>query len=215
MRGKFDATDFAQKAVTAVSLLEEKCDINYLIDFLTGSTSEKISDEHRQLDIFGAGADTSRQDWLNLIRDFISMGYLKRNPAGNGWLQIADKGWRILKGTEKVWFSKPPFRINEKLLVEKKGGKAVPLFEPDLLLLLRDTRKFLASSREMEAEDIISYLKLHQLATWLPANLADLQAVAGFDDVQLKSYGVAFLKVILEYLEVNNLESRIKLKRKS
>ena len=213
MHRPFDATLLAQKALSAVARLKEQYKSDYVIDFLTGSRSEKIPVEHRQFKTFGAGADISRQDWLNLIRDLISLGYMKRSP-NDSLLSITEKGWQVLKGGEKVMLAQPPFSKREATVKTKSGRNAAPEHEPDLLQLLSELRKYLASRDEVQTEDIVPYLRLHQMATYLPDNKENLKSIAGFDAEQLRKYGSAFLKIINEYLEVNGLKSRMHLRRK-
>ncbi|WP_419700310.1 DNA helicase RecQ [Mucilaginibacter sp. NFX135] len=45
---RFDGTLIAQKALSAVSRLNERFGVNYVIDFLRGSKNEKIREEHKQ-----------------------------------------------------------------------------------------------------------------------------------------------------------------------
>jgi len=207
----FDATVLAQKALSAVARLNQQVSQEYIIDFLTGSKSEKILPEHRLLKTFGIGAGLSRQEWLNHLRDFISLGYLARKSADDSTLLITPKGWRVLKGQEQVWLEKSA-RGNK---ISKKGVRIpdAPEHEPDLLGHLKDVRKYLASKYEIETDEVVPFLRLHQMAVWLPDNPDDLQQIAGWNDSQLKSYGSAFLQLIREYLEVNGLQSRMNLKR--
>ncbi|HXH18877.1 MAG TPA: RQC domain-containing protein [Chitinophagales bacterium] len=212
MPHKFDATVIAQKILSAVARLKEQYASEYVIDFLMGSKSEKILPEHRLLKTFGAGADLSRQQWLNHLRDLISLGYLNRSSSENSVLFITEKGWRVLNGKEQVWLMKSNF--GNKLGVKSTRISRAPDYEPDLLEHLKDVRNYLASKYETEAEEIVPYLKLHQMATYLPNTKYDLQKIAGWDDTRLRSYGLPFLKVILEYLEVNGLETRMRQKGK-
>src|SRR5476651_1272271 len=74
---RFDATLIAQKALSAVSRLKERFGSTYVIDFLRGSKSEKIWEEHKQLKTYGVGADISKTDWLRYLRELVALGYLK------------------------------------------------------------------------------------------------------------------------------------------
>jgi len=210
MLSPFDATVTAQKALSAIARLEEKFDERYVIDFLLGSKSEKIAAEHRTLKTFGAGAGQTKQEWLIHIRELVSRGYLNRSSGGSPALQISEKGWRVLRGDEKVWLEKSSF--GNKIGFTKHRREKAPEFEPDLLDELKKVRKYLASKYEVDADDVIPYLRLHQMAAYLPASREHLQAVAGFDEKKMSSYGSSFLKVILEYLEVNGLSSRMGMK---
>ena len=71
---KFDATLIAQKALSAVVRLKERFGNTYVIDFLRGSKSEKIREEHKQLKTYGVGADISKPEWHRYIRELVAHG---------------------------------------------------------------------------------------------------------------------------------------------
>jgi ATP-dependent DNA helicase RecQ len=60
-----------------VARLNERFGVNYVIDFLRGSKSEKIRDEHKHLKTYGIGAEISKTDWQRYIRELLTMGYLQ------------------------------------------------------------------------------------------------------------------------------------------
>ena len=115
MRGKYDATPVARQVVSAVYSLGEGVSINFLIDFLTGSHADSVTDEHRKLPGFGSGRKTGRQDWLNLTRELISRGCLKRGSPPDR-VSITEKGSALLQGKELLLLQSSPFKRNEKVL---------------------------------------------------------------------------------------------------
>ena len=200
-----NTTQIAQKALSAVVRLEERHEMEYVVDFLRGSKSEMILERHRQLKTFAVGADLTRQEWLNHLRDLVSLGYLKR--LDSSVLAVTEKGWRVLQGEEDVWMEKSSLG-NKIAFVKKPRGKA-PEFEPDLLEELKKVRKYLAAKYEVEGEDVIPHLRLHQLSVYLPSTPHDMQTLTGLDDERMKRYGTGFLKVIRQYLEINAMPSRM------
>ncbi|HVF45933.1 MAG TPA: DNA helicase RecQ, partial [Pyrinomonadaceae bacterium] len=54
---RFDGTIIAQKALSAVYRTGQRFGMSYIVDFLRGSQSEKIREEHKKLKTFGVGAD--------------------------------------------------------------------------------------------------------------------------------------------------------------
>lgn len=203
-----EQTIMAQKALSAVACLKEDVDPEYLIDFLRGSKSEKISDTHKQLKTYGVGATQSRQEWLNHIRDLISFGYLRYDAGRTQRLKLADKSQGVLRG-EKVMFRQ---KIVSRQKTSTKWKKEIP-YEPDLLDELAKLRKYLARKEDVPAYLIVLDEALNELATYLPVTKEEIKKIKGFNDANaFNKYAADFLKLIREYCAVNQLSSRIGLR---
>ena len=50
---------------------------------------------------------------------------------------------------------------------------------------------------------------LHELATYLPQSLEEIENISGFGAVKLKKYGSAFVEMVKNYSKERNLESRV------
>ncbi|MEQ1643467.1 MAG: DNA helicase RecQ, partial [Pyrinomonadaceae bacterium] len=78
---KFDGTIIAQKALSAVYRTGQRFGIAYLVDFLRGSESMKIRDEHKNLKTYGVGADITKDHWFDYFKDLIAQGFLVQNDG--------------------------------------------------------------------------------------------------------------------------------------
>ncbi len=98
-----DATIIAQKALSAVYRLKENFGINYTIDFLRGSKSEKIWEEHKYLKTYGVGADISKDTWSVYFRDLVAKGYLQQTEDEFPKLKLTENSkpnWALIAGIE-------------------------------------------------------------------------------------------------------------------
>ncbi|MCZ6693686.1 MAG: DNA helicase RecQ [Bacteroidetes bacterium] len=102
-----DGTEIAQKALSAVTRLEERFGVNYIIDFLRGSKSEKIWDRHKNLKTYGVGAEISKEDWRHYINELIGLDYLIRDNGQYPVLKLGKKSWDVLNKGEKVSVNQP------------------------------------------------------------------------------------------------------------
>ncbi|MDZ4847297.1 MAG: RQC domain-containing protein [Chitinophagales bacterium] len=202
------ATLMAQKALSAIARLNEEVETDYVIDFLRGSKSEKIRELHKQIKTFGAGVDSSRQEWLNHIRDLISYGYLKPDSVGRPILKLTEKSWKVLRGEEKVLLATKA--VDEPKVDTKGRGEVV--YEPDLLEELIKLRKYFSKKEDTPAYMILSDMTLHELAAYLPQTKEEITEITGFGDAKVSKYASRFLYVIKEYCEINYLPSRMELK---
>jgi ATP-dependent DNA helicase RecQ len=47
--------------------------MNYVVDILKGSNSEKIREQHKKLSVYGIGKDTPREEWLHYVRELLQL----------------------------------------------------------------------------------------------------------------------------------------------
>lgn len=204
---KFDGTLIAQKALSAVARLKERFGNNYVVDFLRGSKSEKIWDDHKALKTYGAGADISKADWQRYLRELTSQGYLQTEDNGFPTLKLTPKSEAVLKGEEKV-------ELIAHHVIEEQDHEA-PVYEAELLSALRQRRQEFAINENIPAYIILSDASLQEMATYLPQKMDELRLISGFGDVKLARYGREFLELIANYSKAKGLESRITTRKRS
>jgi ATP-dependent DNA helicase RecQ len=202
---RFDATLIAQKALSAVARLKERFGANYVIDFLRGSKTEKIREEHKQLKTYGIGADISKTDWARYIRELTALGYLQVTDDIYPVLKLAPKSEAVLKGLQKVEL------VASQTTEEYQPAAALP-FEAALLAELKNIRRDIALHENLPAYVILSDASLLEIATYLPQNLDEMRLISGFGDVKLARYGREFLLPVKDYCAKNGLSSKIKQK---
>ena len=200
---KFDGTVITQKALSAVARLNERFGITYIIDFLRGSQSEKIWDQHKELKTYGAGADMSKKDWRRYLDDLLHLGYLRKDDGKFPILKLTEKSWPVLRGEEKVMLIES---VNER--EEVANQNTVPV-EEALVSRLKTVRLQLAREENVPAYVIFSDATLHELATYLPLTMEDLPRISGFGEVKINKYGEQFLAVVQQYAEERSLESKM------
>ena len=199
---RFDGTLIAQKALSAVSRLNERFGVNYVIDFLRGSKNEKIREEHKQLKTYGIGADISKVDWQRYIRELITLEYLQVTDDGYPVLKLTGQSSLVLKGIQKVEFI-------ETQITEEHHTEAAPPHEAELLSRLKNIRRDIAELENVPAYIIVSDATLLEMATYLPQSLDELRLISGFGDVKLARYGRELLQPVKDYCKAKGLESKI------
>ena len=199
-----DATILAQKVLSAVTRLEGRFGTGYIIDFLRGSQAAKIQEQHKQLKTFGIGADVSKDEWSNIIRDLLAQGYLTKAEGIYPVLQLTDTSTSVLKGLVKVMIT----RTKEKIEIEEEKTD----YEEALFQRLKDTRRQIASSENVPAYIILSDATLMELATYLPHTKEEFRKISGFGEVKIEKYEKAFRDVVTAYCTEHALTSRIHLK---
>ena len=200
---KVDATIEAQKLLSAVTRLQERFGINYVIDFLRGSSTTKT--EHQLIKTFGIGKDISKDQWKMYVKDMLQLGYLLQSDTEYPVLQLNETSRQILKGEMQVMLVKS-VSVNREII--QKNSIAEPV-NPDLFKKLKAIRYDLSKEENVAAFQIFSDATLVELATYLPLTNTDLAKISGFGDIKLARYGNQFLDAIIDYCRANNLTTKI------
>ncbi len=197
----FDGTIIAQKALSAAARLAGSHGITYLVEFLRGSKSAKIKDEHKAIKTYGVGAEFSKAQWFHYLKDLIAHGYLEQSGAEYPVVKLTQKSVPVLKGLEKV------------NLVQARTTRAATVterqHEADLLLELKAVRNRLAHKEGVPAYLVFSDATLLEMATYLPLTEPDLKKISGWGEVKLARYGQQFLTILQSYCSEHQLVTRI------
>lgn len=204
---RFDGTLIAQKALSAVTRLKERFGANYVIDFLRGSKSEKIWQEHKELKTYGIGADISKTSWQQYFRELVNMGILTQSDDIYPVLRLTVKSEDVLRGRQKVEFVASEMH-------EERAQNAPMAYEVDLLKELRSIRFDIAKHENLPAYVILSDATLLELASYLPQSMDELRHISGFGDVKLARYGREFLAPVKSYSQAHGLTSRMQQKQR-
>jgi ATP-dependent DNA helicase RecQ len=200
-----DGTVQAQKVLSAVARLQERFGAGYVIDFLRGSQSAKMQEEHKQLKTFGIGADTGKEAWGDIIRDLLAQEYLVKSEGMYPVLHLTPKSAAVLKGMEKVMITKS----KERLAVISSHEEH---YDKDLFMQLKEVRRKIANEENVPAYIVLSDATLIELATYLPHNKEEFLKISGFGEVKIEKYGKHFWEVVAAHCREHHLASRIHLK---
>jgi len=201
IREKSDCTVIAQKALSAVARLENKYGLTYVVDFLRGSKSERISEQHKNLKTYGIGKDIPKEEWFKYFKDLISFNYLKQIGSEYPILALTEKSKDVLLGKEKVYLV--------KIITKKETALTELPYEKGLFLKLKLVRIDLAQKENVPAYLVFSDATLLELATYLPQTMGDIRKISGFGDIKLAKYGKIFLEEVVEYCQKYQLISKI------
>ena len=206
---KFDGTIIAQKALSAVARTDQRFGLTYLIDFLRGSKSKTIRLEHLNLKTYGIGADISKDNWFDYFKDLIAQGYLAQTEGQYPTLVLTEKSLDVLRGEQKVEL----FKVAEK--EDKKLSLVSDVSHPyikELFDELKKIRTALARQENVPPYVVFSDAALIEMATYLPQSGDEMLKISGVGDVKMEKYGEDFLEIIVDYCDINNLDTRINLK---
>jgi ATP-dependent DNA helicase RecQ len=207
---RIDGTIIAQKALSAVYRTGQRFGVGYLVDFLRGSQSRAIRDEHKDLKTYGAGADLSRDAWFEHFKDLIAQNYLRQTEGAYPVVALTEMSKAVLSGDVTVELIKVTEKEEKKtkLIAESSLPYIRELFDE-----LRTLRMTFATAEKVPPYIIFSDATLVEMATYLPQMDWEMRKVSGVGDLKFEKYGSAFIETIREYCLRNGLVSRMDLKR--
>ena len=197
-----DATTDAQKFLSCIYRLRQNFGLNYVIDVLRGSESEKIKQaQHTHLSTYAIGKDKSSAYWKQLAWQLIHRGFCIQDTEHFNVLRLTKKAAPILRGEELVMLTLSEDNLKDTA-TKKKGRKtkaessSSPLFE-----VLRTLRRKLADEEGKPPFMIFSDATLHDMARIKPKTRDQMLTVSGVGQYKLTHYAEAFLS------ELNSVSS--------
>ncbi len=186
-----DATQTAQKLLSAVYRTGQSFGLGHVEAVLTGKSNERIvARGHDALSVFGIVGREEAALVKPVARALMVRDALETNEHGG--LALGPAARPFLRGEEAVALVLPPARARRG----KRGGDgANPVGDP-LFDALRELRRDLAKEAGVPPYVIFHDSTLREMAARRPRNDLDLGMIAGIGTRKREVYGQAFLDVI-------------------
>ncbi len=205
----FDATIIAQKALSAISRLKEKFGALYVINFLKGSTTAKIYDEHKYLPTYGRGSEFSLEEWRHYFKQLLDQHFIEKSGEYSV-LKITSKGKNVLFNDERV--SLYPYKSKKVARTERKGKFEAQEnldYNKSLFEELRKLRTAMAEIENVPSYVIFNDTTLVELSTYIPTQMNELEHISGFGMVKISKYGEEFISAINDFCRRTSTHSRM------
>lgn len=202
---KIEVSQELQTFLNGIVHTSEKFDIQYLMKFFTGVKSSEISEYgHNSLKEYGAFEDKDLQFTQGVIRQALIANYLWKDIEQYGIISLTDKGRDFLKSPKSFTFTKNhDYKTDSEELVSIGKGAAL---DDTLLSILRDLRKKVANQHHLPPYVIFQDASLEDMATIYPISSDEFANVQGVSKGKALRYGEQFSKVILKYVEENEID---------
>jgi ATP-dependent DNA helicase RecQ len=203
-----EAEELLISVLETVDVLKDKFKADHVINILQGKeTSEIISYEHNELEMFGTGKDEDEKIWNTVIRQAMIAGFLDKDIENYGLLKLTPEGRKYLKNPTS-------FKITENHDFDEddntdetpvRGGASCAV-DPVLYSIMKDLRKKLSKKLEVPPYVIFQDPSLEAMATTYPVTMEDLQNIPGVGAGKAKRYGPKFIELIKRHVDENEIE---------
>ena len=153
---------------------------------------------------FGCGADFDEKYWMALLRQVLVAGFLSKDIETYGIVKITPKGLDFIKNRQSFMMSEDHEynEIVDGAIVTASKSTGVS----DVLMgMLRDLRKKVAKKVGVPPFDVFQDPSLEDMALKYPISKEELINIHGVGEGKAKKYGGAFLELISQYVEENDI----------
>jgi ATP-dependent DNA helicase RecQ len=200
-----DATEAAQKALSAAHRLAGRYGRGRLIDHLMGKTKD-VSDHEASLSTWGIGQELSQAQWRDLTDQLLFEGLLREDPNdGRPLVGVGDPEAvrAVFRGERRIAMRKPVEGDEETGRTgrtrKRREAMAVTASDRPLFEALRAWRSHEAKSQHVPPYVIFNDRTLTEIAAVKPGSRAALAEVNGVGEGKLARYGAAVLDVVRSF----------------
>ena len=197
-----DATELAQKALSAAHRLAGRYGRGRLVDHLTAKTKD-ATEQETALSTWGIGRDQSPTVWRDLVEQLLFEGLLREDPNdGRPLVGVgdADAVRAVFRGERRVMIqtrAETPAKV-------RRGRKdretlAMPSSDQPLFEALRAWRSSQAKAQHVPPYVIFHDRTLTEIASARPGARAALERINGVGEGKLARYGEAVLEVVRSF----------------
>jgi ATP-dependent DNA helicase RecQ len=203
-----EAKELLISVLETVEMLKDKFKADHIINILQGKkTSEIISYEHDELDVFGSGKDEDERTWNAVIRQAMIAGFLDKDIENYGLLKLTSEGKKYLENPGSFKITKDnDFDDDDSVDETPLRGGASCAVDPVLYSMMKDLRKKLSKRLEVPPYVIFQDPSLEAMATTYPVTIEELQNIPGVGAGKAKRYGQEFVELIKRHVVENEIE---------
>lgn len=204
---KFEGKKYIIQLLKVMTSINQRHKFNskHITNFLTGVQSVKILEyKENKNSLFGKGYSKDEKFWNAVIRQCIISGLIKKEVETYGTLKCSKEGLKYLEEphsyllTQNHDYDKLPIRI-------KKHDKE-PVFDKELLALLKDLRRKVAKGKNVPPYVVFQDPSLEEMAINYPCNDDELKNIIGVGVGKAMKYGQIFIKTIKNYVAEKEIE---------
>ena len=193
-----DATEAAQKALSAAHRLGGRTGRGRIVDHLLGKTKD-VTQHEVSLSTWGIGQELSAVAWRDLVEQLLFEGLLREDPNdGRPLVGIGDvdAAKAVFRGERRVMMQVRAEPVKERRarkgqVPPEMSGVDQPLFEA-----LRNWRARAAKAQHVPPYVIFHDRTLAEIAAARPASKGALETITGVGEGKLARYGEAVLEVV-------------------
>lgn len=205
-KARIEAQTEIRQALMSVNELEENYGIKTLVSFILGKKTKEIKDfGFDKRPTYAAGKDKDENFWSSVFRQALLANLIRKDIESYGLLKMTDKGRAFIKNPHSFEISLNHNYDDKSMQIDAFSNKTAVL-DKLLMKMLKDLRKSEARRRNVPPFVIFQDPSLEDMATQYPISMQDMAHITGVSKGKAMRYGRAFINLIKEYVEENDIE---------
>jgi len=209
---KLDVKDSVKIVLDALTQLDERFGIDYIVDIVLGKKNPQITTfKHNKLSSYGAGKIMEMDDtfWHSLIRQMMLEDFIRKDIEEYGILKVNPLGYKFLEAPYSI---KVALRNEYRDLdngdedEEPMNNAASGAIDEVLLDMLIQLRKQVAREKNLPPFVIFLENSLNDMVLSYPTTLEELEKIQGVSKGKAIKFGKKFVELIAQYVADNNIE---------
>jgi ATP-dependent DNA helicase RecQ len=193
----WDATEAAQKALSAIYRTGQRFGAVHLIDVLRGKAGERITRwGHDRLSVYGVGADLDDQAWRSVFRQLVALGLAEVAHDAHGALRLVPESRAVLRGERRIEMRREVERVRKSAGGRRKDIGPISAGDAGLLEKLKAWRREEARTQGVPAYVILHDSALIEIARQRPDDLRAMTGISGIGVKRLERYGATLLRLV-------------------
>ena len=208
-REEFDATEIAQKVLSAIIRTGERFGAAHVVQVLRGGRARRVlALGHDRLPVYGIARDLSPAELREVVSLLENAGLAQQSAGQYPTLSVTPEGRDFLRRREALTLTR--IKRAERDAPEPQRAIEHLDFDRELFSHLRDLRFKLAQARNVPPYVVFGDRSLQEMAHYLPRDHESFSRISGVGRVKLDEFADDFLNVIRGYAEPRGLEQRTK-----
>lgn len=197
---EYEATDIAQRILSAVIRTGERFGAAHIIRVLRGSLAHRVRvNGHHKLSVFGIASNMAAEEIKTIMTALVSTGHLARPTEGYATFYVTGKGRQFLNNRDNLILKLPKSQPANPSPVRLR----ILDYDPELFDKLRALRKRIADEGNVPPYVIFGDKSLQHMAYFAPQNKEEFSRISGVGIAKLEHFSEVFLPVIKGHAEVS------------
>ncbi len=201
---RFDGSEIAQKALSAIARTEEKIALGMLVDILRGSNNQAVHRHgYQHLKTFGAGKDLREDAWIDYLLQLLNSGLVDIAYDQGHTFKLNNASWEVLRGEREVQLVRVDgAKSKVKAAPERSANVAAPEVALDerLRAYLKEIRLKKARELSQPAFVVFNDATLEDMVNKKPMSISQMEQVSGMGRERVSRYGKLFVDAIKDFL---------------
>ena len=190
--------------IKIISETKEKYKSKEIVRTLVGEKNALIlSHKTHEKSFFGLGKDKSNKFWMALLRQALVFGFFEKEIETYGVIKLTSKALEFEKNGTSFMMTED--HNHEDLNPNPISSKAQGTSDKVLMNFLMALRKKVAQESDVPPFAVFQEYSLEDMALKYPINIQEMSHINGVGEGKARRYGKAFIDLINNYVEENDI----------